>query len=108
MSTFGAAQYSPEVRSTALEMIQALRGRVVLPEDALKGVRFKDDNRVLKELESAAATEEIFIEDPAFYIGRALVEAARADYWYAYEKKYDCDYGRHDYELDDEDNYVEE
>ncbi len=105
MPMFGAKQYSTDVRAKALEMIQTLRPRVVLPDDALKGTRFNSDDRILWELESSA-TEDKFIEDPAFHVCAALVESARSDHWYTYEKKWDCDYS-YDEEVD-EDNYVEE
>jgi len=105
MPMFGAALYSPEVRAKALEMIQTLRPRVVLPDDALKGTRFNSDDRILWELESRA-TEDKFIEDPAFHVCAALVESAKSDHWY---NSHECDYKwRDDDDYDDEDNYVEE
>lgn len=60
------------------------------PNDAMKGVRFHDDRAILARLESQC-TEEEFMSCPGMRIDHALVDAAQSDYWYEYEKKYDCE-----------------
>jgi hypothetical protein len=97
-----AVKYSPFMKSHAIHLFHALRDRILLPTDALKGLRFNSDDRVLWILESNS-TEAQFIEDPGFLAGHALIEAAKSDYWYAAEKDYadDEDYGDEDYEVEE-------
>ena len=90
-----ALKYSTVSKASALALMKALRPRVVLPDDALRGVRFNCDNHTLWVLESQT-TEEQYKEDPVFEVSRALVESARSDHWYAHEKKWDADYGTSD------------
>jgi hypothetical protein len=93
----------------AVELMHELRDRVVLPLDAEKGTRFNDDNHTLWVLESATKETE-FVLDPAFHVGRALVESARSDHWYNHEKQYDerwYDPSDDGYD-DNDDNFVEE
>jgi hypothetical protein len=90
-----APKYSDKARLQATALMDALRDRVVLPADAIKDWRFRDNQHTLWVLESQA-TEEQFNEDPSFEVTRALVESARSDHWYKFEKKWDCDYGTND------------
>src|ERR1700690_3542251 len=63
-----------------------------LPDDTLRGVRFNDNGAILARLESMFSEAE-FMECPGTRIDAALIDAGQSDYWYSYEKKYDCDYG---------------
>lgn len=97
-----APKYDPSRRAQAIYLMQHLRDRIVLPDEAEKGFRFKNDSHVLWVLESQA-TEAQFTEDPVFHATAALIESAKSDYWYNHEKDYDwpelyedCDTGGSD------------
>lgn len=80
-----------------MDLIEHTRRSIVLPEEALKDLRFKDSADVFARLESMVS-EDDFLHEPCFSIERALVDAAKADYWYAHEKSWtapedDCCYG---------------
>jgi hypothetical protein len=64
---------------------------VVLPDDAMRGVRFNSDQDVLARVESMC-TEAGFLDCPGRRVDKALVDAAQADWWYTYEKQYDDPY----------------
>ena len=97
-----APKYSEVSKADAFRLMTLLRDRIVLPNEAEKGFRFKNDQHVLWVLESQA-TESQFTEDPAFHVTAALVESAKSDHWYNHEKDYDwpelyedCDAGDSD------------
>lgn len=101
MTSANAPKYSDTTKQIVLSLLKVLRDRVVIPNGAIKGIRFSDDSDVLAILQSQC-TEEVFVEDPVFEVTRALVEAARTDYWYSFEKGYELD------EYEDENFDVEE
>lgn len=101
-----APTYSDSARLLAVSLMDGLRDRCVLPHDALREGRFNSNSHTLWVLESQASEAE-FNEDPAFHVFRALVESARSDYWYKYEKDYGAPDDYFDYD-DDEDYEVEE
>jgi hypothetical protein len=86
--------------------MDTIRDCVLLPEDALKGSRFNNDDHVMWVLESQTKEEE-FIHDPVFFVCQALVESAKADWWYTYEKDL-APYEWEDHDYMDDDMEVEE
>jgi hypothetical protein len=87
-----APKYSTENREKAINLINGLRSIINLPNKAEKGTIFKYTQGVLWRLESLS-TEQEFLEYPVFNVTDALIDAAKSDYWYRYEKQYkDNDY----------------
>ena len=84
--------FSTLARNVVEVAIGSRRSRAALPDDALADVRFKDDGAILARLESMFSEEE-FMADIGPCIDKALLDAARSDYWYTYEKKYEDNYG---------------
>src|SRR5882762_3032683 len=78
------------------------RHAVALPYDAVKGHRFNDDVDTLARLESMFS-ETQFMACPGARIDAALLDAARADWWYSQEKSYDDDERSNETEIADED-----
>jgi hypothetical protein len=102
-----ALKYSTENRTHATMIMGTIRDCVLLPEDALKGSRFTNDDHVMWVLESQTKEDE-FIQDPVFHVCQALVESAKSDHWYAHVKDWGpYEWEDHDY-MDDEDCMVEE
>jgi len=71
---------------------------ILVGTDTLRGRRFKDDANILMRVESACSEIE-FMACPGLWIDAALLDAARADWWYERDK----DYGNEsEAEVDDE------
>lgn len=98
-----APKYSEISKTDAFRLMLILRDRVVLPKEALKGTRFNNDEHTLWVLESQS-TETQFTAEPVACVTAALIESAKSDHWYEFEKRYNDDYEYYD----DEDNFVEE
>jgi hypothetical protein len=81
-------KFSPLACELMALMIDNRRASLRLPDDALQGPRFKDSTAILARLESMF-TEAEFVVAPGEKIDAALIDAARADHWYTYEKEYD-------------------
>lgn len=84
-------QFSDNAKKVLEVAINHRRLELKLPDDALRGLRFNDDDAILARLESMF-TEAEFMACPGLRIDSALLEAAQSDHWYQYEKKYDGDY----------------
>lgn len=82
-----AVKYAEPVRRYALEQIRNRRDSFVLPAEAEKDVRFKDDAGVLWRIESHY-TEEEFMACPGVAVDAGLLDAAQSDWWYNHEKDY--------------------
>jgi hypothetical protein len=93
-----AGKYEPEIQALALELIGHTRDVVKLPSDAEKGARFNNTTEVLWRLESMF-TEDDFLGDTIHTIELALLDAAKADYWYANEKEWDTEVVQDEYEF---------
>lgn len=74
-----------------------------LPDDAMRGMRFKSNSSILVRLESMF-TEAEFMECPGLRIDAALLDAARTDHWYEFEKDYEQEYSGYDCETADVDD----
>jgi len=81
--------------------VEHRRTMLQLPVDAMKGTRFNSDEAVLARMESACGERE-FMACPGLHIDTALVDAARSDHWYRYEKDYGTDETEIAEEEDDE------
>lgn len=68
-------------------MIRHARKVVKLHEGAETGSRFNDDQLVLMRVESMFYEVE-FIHEPLRTVEGALLDAAKADYWYNREKEW--------------------
>lgn len=90
-----AVKYSDVAKNLAIKIFSELRPTIQLPEDTIKGERFNGDFRLQWILESQTVEEE-FIKDPRIACEKALIEAARSDHWYKYEKKWEDDYSHED------------
>lgn len=101
-----APKYSEVSKADAFRLMDLLRDRITLPVYAIKETRFNNNDHVLWILESQS-TETQFTEEPVVHVTAALIEAAKSDHWYKYEKKYDDDYEYYS-EVDNNDNFVEE
>jgi len=103
--SMNAPKYSEPVRRFAVEQIKNRRPLMVeLSGDAIRGVRFNDDNGVVARIESNY-TEEEFMACPGPVVDAMLIDAAQSDHWYTFEKRYEDgdDYGPDsDEENDDE------
>ncbi len=80
--------YSPAGKARAYRWLDHCRASVELPDDAIQGVRFKDNDSVFLRLESLIPEAE-FMTCPRASIHEALIDAARSDHWYEFEKDYD-------------------
>lgn len=92
--------YSPVGKARAYRWLDHCRLIVELPDDALRGVRFNCNDSVFVRLESLVPEAE-FMTCPRASIFEALVDAARSDHWYEYEKDYDMELPMESDEEDD-------
>lgn len=93
----GRKLYSHNMREAALVFIKIERCFVNLPTDSMKGRRFNDDDSVFDRLESATNEKE-FARRPLEAVDAALIDAAKSDHWYEYEK----DWGDDEEDQDDD------
>lgn len=75
-------KYKESNTALAIEFIQQVRDGVKLPEDAERGYRFNDDCGVLYRLQ-AMFTEDEFLGGVVHTVEMSLLDAAKADHWYA-------------------------
>jgi|SRR5579872_212179 len=78
------------------KFLDSRRELFVCSEDAIRGERFTNDSRVLLRLQSMFS-EQDFLARPQQCIDAALLNCAKSDRWYAFEK----DWGNDDNELYD-------
>lgn len=86
--TFERKLFSEDARDVFIIAVEHRRTILQLPVDAMKGSRFNSDEAVLARVESACREAE-FMACPGPHIDAALTDAARSDFWYAHEKRYD-------------------
>lgn len=80
--------FSEDARDVFAIAVEHRRMVLQLPVDAMKGTRFNSDESVLARVESACQEIE-FMACPGPSVDAALTDAARSDWWYAHEKRYD-------------------
>lgn len=93
----GAPKYSPETIERIKLVLSEMRLVIELPAEAIRESRFKSDPHVIWLMESGATEDEVKADINAV-CKAGLIEAAKSDHWYKYEK----DWG------DDRPNYEEE
>ena len=79
--------YSVVAKELALFLMSQRRQSLALSKDAMRGMRFYDNDCVLARLESNY-TEPEFMKCPGLAVDAMLTDAARADWWYTFEKDY--------------------
>lgn len=77
-------------RAVFLSCVDIERTFAIMPMDAMKGLRFNDNAAVLARVESYC-TEIEFLGCPGPKIEEALIDAAKSDWWYQFEKDYGTD-----------------
>jgi len=92
-----APKYSEPNRIAAISIMRNIRERLLLPDEAERGIRFDNDNHTMWVLESQTKETE-FVSDPVHTVANALIESAKSDWWYnsrecAYKWKDDYDDG---------------
>jgi hypothetical protein len=88
--------YNLVLEEMAKSTIKYVRERIELPPEAEKGYRFKDDGAVMARLRSWVLPQE-FALAPIQYVTEALLDCAKADWWYNHEK----DWGENSRDNDD-------
>jgi hypothetical protein len=94
-------RYSYETAELALRLIAQRWPTLELPADAERGSRFLDNGAVLARLESHY-TEAEFTACPGLAVDAMLTDAAKADWWYNHEIRYDEHEGYEDEDNEDE------
>lgn len=94
-----AVKYSDMAKGLATKVFSELRPVIKLPDETLKGSRFNGDFRLQWILESQAIEEE-FMKDPRMACEKALIEAAKSDYYYAREKQWEDKAPNYDEEIE--------
>jgi hypothetical protein len=94
-----ALKYSPETLKKLRPIIEEMRKVFVIPSgvDAIKDTRFNSNPHVIWLLESAVPEAELEGQRHEVVFA-ALLEAARSDHWYKYEK----DWGDKVYDYEEE------
>jgi hypothetical protein len=89
--TMDRERFSDHARKVFDIAVNHRRLLVFLPHSTLRGDRFNSDLHVWARIESMF-TEGEFMLCPGPKIDAALIDAAQADHWYTFEKRYDDDH----------------
>lgn len=100
--TMDRERFSDEAIKVLEVAIDHRRQGLKLGDDALRGVRFNNNDAILARLESIC-TESEFMECPGLRIDNALIDAVQSDRWYATEKDYGDEWPSDETEIVDED-----